>query len=63
MIHDKFINTEAEETNDMWMITLNHLSQWWMWETQTNKKIQTMSTKCQYQIAHSKPTWWEREKW
>ena len=29
---------------------------------QTKRKIQTTSTKCQYHMAHSKPTWWLVEK-
>ena len=31
--------------------------------TKINTKIQTTSTKCQYQIAASKPTWTLRVKW
>ena len=29
----------------------------------TYKKSHTTSTKCQYQAAASKPTWWKEEKW
>ena len=28
-----------------------------------NKQIQTISTKCQYQIAKTKPKWWLTIKW
>lgn len=30
---------------------------------QTYRKIQTTSTKCQYQAAASNPKWWFLEKW